>query len=57
MADPDAPRRGHEVAGPWLHWIRTGFTGNEIDRGTTLGIPLLFLLQRKMNFSLSFIRS
>lgn len=37
MADPDAPRRGGEVAGPWLHWIQAGFQGNSVVSGTTFG--------------------
>ncbi|CAF3362041.1 unnamed protein product [Rotaria socialis] len=36
MADPDAPQRGNERAGPWLHWIKAGFQGNDINNGKTL---------------------
>ncbi|CAF1214240.1 unnamed protein product [Rotaria sordida] len=36
MIDPDAPRRGNEVAGPWLHWIKASFKGNNVNSGTTL---------------------
>ncbi|CAF3730395.1 unnamed protein product [Rotaria sp. Silwood1] len=36
MVDPDAPRRGNEIAGPWLHWIKASFKGNNVDSGTTL---------------------
>jgi len=36
MADPDAPQRGHEVAGPWLHWIQACFKGNDLSSGKTL---------------------
>ncbi|CAF2988684.1 unnamed protein product [Rotaria sp. Silwood2] len=36
MVDPDAPQRGNERAGPWLHWIRTGFVGNDVSQGRTL---------------------
>ena len=37
MADPDAPQRGNERAGPWLHWIQASFQGDKINEGTTLG--------------------
>lgn len=43
MADPDAPQRGNEKSGPWLHWIQASFTGNDVVSGTTLG-SLYFLL-------------
>jgi len=36
MADPDAPQRGNERAGPWLHWIQAAFKGNDISNGKTL---------------------
>ncbi|CAF0967437.1 unnamed protein product [Rotaria sordida] len=36
MIDPDAPQRGNERAGPWLHWIQAGFVGNDIKSGKTL---------------------
>ncbi|CAF1014024.1 unnamed protein product [Rotaria sp. Silwood1] len=36
MVDPDAPQRGNERAGPWLHWIHTGFVGNDLSKGRTL---------------------
>ncbi|CAF1314470.1 unnamed protein product [Adineta steineri] len=36
MADPDAPQRGNERAGPWLHWIQADFQGNNISNGKTL---------------------
>ncbi|CAF4762401.1 unnamed protein product, partial [Rotaria sp. Silwood1] len=36
MVDPDAPRRGNEIAGPWLHWIKASFKGDNVDSGTTL---------------------
>jgi len=36
MVDPDAPQRGNEIAGPWLHWIKASFTENNVDSGTTL---------------------
>ncbi|CAF2636170.1 unnamed protein product [Rotaria sp. Silwood2] len=36
MIDPDAPERGNERAGPWLHWIKAGFVGNDINSGKTL---------------------
>ncbi|CAF1116059.1 unnamed protein product [Rotaria sp. Silwood1] len=36
MIDPDAPQRGNERAGPWLHWIKAGFVGNDINSGKTL---------------------
>ncbi|CAF3687975.1 unnamed protein product [Rotaria sp. Silwood1] len=36
MIDPDAPRRGNEIAGPWLHWIKASFKGNNVNIGTTL---------------------
>ena len=38
MADPDAPQRGNERAGPWLHWIQAAFKGNNVDNGNTQGI-------------------
>lgn len=37
MADPDAPQRGNERAGPWLHWIQAAFQGNNVEKGKTLG--------------------
>lgn len=37
MADPDAPQRGNERAGPWLHWIQAAFQGNDVTKGKTLG--------------------
>ena len=43
MADPDAPRRGNEFAGPWLHWIQAGFQGNDIKNSKTLGTLVLLL--------------
>ncbi|CAF1165828.1 unnamed protein product [Rotaria sordida] len=36
MVDPDAPQRGNEHAGPWLHWIHSGFIGNDLSQGRTL---------------------
>ncbi len=42
MADPDAPQRGNERAGPWLHWIQAAFQGNDISNGKTLGILFSF---------------
>jgi phosphatidylethanolamine-binding protein (PEBP) family uncharacterized protein len=36
MADPDAPQRGNERMGPWLHWIKAGFKGNDVESGKTL---------------------
>ncbi|UJR16400.1 hypothetical protein I4U23_003303 [Adineta vaga] len=36
MADPDAPQRGNERGGPWLHWIQAGFQGNQVTSGKTL---------------------
>ena len=42
MADPDAPQRGSEKAGPWLHWIQAAFQGNHVDQGKTLGRSLIF---------------
>jgi phosphatidylethanolamine-binding protein (PEBP) family uncharacterized protein len=45
MADPDAPQRGNEIAGPWLHWIKGSFTGNNVDSGTTLGIYCFFYIR------------
>lgn len=44
MADPDAPQRGNERAGPWLHWIQAAFKGNDISNGKTLGISFSFFL-------------
>jgi hypothetical protein len=44
MADPDAPQRGNERAGPWLHGIQAAFKGNDINDGTTLG--RFFFLQK-----------
>jgi hypothetical protein len=46
MADPDAPKRGNEVAGPWLHWIQAGFKENDIGSGTTLGILFLYFYEK-----------
>ena len=40
MADPDAPQRGNECAGPWLHWIQAAFKGTNIGDGKTLGMLL-----------------
>ena len=37
MADPDAPQRGKEKAGPWLHWIQAAFQGNHPEQGKSLG--------------------
>lgn len=52
MADPDAPQRGKERAGPWLHWIQAGFQGNRVDQGTTQGKQIkIFSLTRNMNCS------
>ncbi|CAF3838656.1 unnamed protein product [Rotaria sp. Silwood1] len=36
MVDPDAPQRGNEIAGPWLHWIKASFKENYVNSGTTL---------------------
>ncbi|CAF1003932.1 unnamed protein product [Adineta ricciae] len=36
LADPDAPQRGNERAGPWSHWIKAGFQGNNVTSGKTL---------------------
>ena len=38
MADPDAPQRGNERGGPWLHWIQAGFQGTDLSSGKTLGM-------------------
>lgn len=43
MADPDAPQRGNERGGPWLHWIQAAFKGNDVNNGKTLGILFSFL--------------
>lgn len=37
MIDPDAPQRDHEVAGPWLHWIKSSLKRNDVHNGKTLG--------------------
>ncbi len=44
MADPDAPQRGNEISGPWLHWTKASFTGNNVNSGTTLGKYCFFSL-------------
>lgn len=44
MADPDAPQRGNERAGPWLHWIQSAFKGNDVTNGKTLGMNTLFCI-------------
>jgi phosphatidylethanolamine-binding protein (PEBP) family uncharacterized protein len=48
MADPDAPQRGNERAGPWLHWIQAAFQGNDVKNGKTLGRLLFFVLKIKI---------
>ncbi|CAF4916350.1 unnamed protein product [Rotaria sp. Silwood1] len=40
MVDPDAPQRGNEIAGPWLHWIKASFKENYVNSGTTLGFTI-----------------
>ena len=44
MADPDAPKRGNEIAGPWLHWIMASFKGNNVNSGKILGTYCFFPL-------------
>jgi phosphatidylethanolamine-binding protein (PEBP) family uncharacterized protein len=55
MADPDAPQRGNERAGPWLHWIQAAFRGNDISNGKTLGRLFFFFFLYKIKFCLNLI--
>lgn len=47
FADPDAPQRGNERAGPWLHGIQSGFKRDDINNGKTLGINFSFSIKKK----------